>query len=218
MSDPAATAVLLSSLRQGVPLTGDVARDVPMFLTHHGFPHTAVHCGAVAREARRLALLFGVDAATAERAGWLHDISVVFPNAERIAAARTLGVSVLPEEECFPMIVHQKLSAALARALFGERDAAVLSAIECHTTLKMDATALDTVVFVADKVAWDQPGTPPYLDDLLVALDHSLDAAALVYLRYLWERREMLGVIHPWFQDAYRQRNAASWCPSSPSD
>jgi len=39
---------------------------------------------------------------------------------------------------------------------------------------------------------------------LLAALAHSLDAAAFVYLRFLWERRVTLGVIHPWFVDAYR--------------
>ena len=201
---------LLASLRSDLPLVGEVARDVPAFLLHRGFPETAQHCAAVAREARRLARRVGADAAAAERAGWLHDISVIFPNAERIAIARTFGVPVLPEEIAFPMIVHQKLSAALAQGLFGERDAAVLSAVACHTTLKADAATLDTVLFVADKIAWDQPGRPPYLDDLLVALDRSLDAAALVYLRFLWDRRETLGVIHPWFRDAYRQRAIAS--------
>jgi len=120
-------------------------------------------------------------------------------------AAHTLGVVILPEEAAFPMILHQKLSAVLARDLFGERNDAVLSAIGCHTTLKADASTLDTVVFVADKIAWDQPGIPPYRDELLAALAHSLDAAAFVYLGYLWERRETLGIIHPWFVDAYQQ-------------
>lgn len=179
---------------------------MPVFLVHHGFPETAKHCAAVARQARQLALRVGADAAAAERAGWLHDVSVIFPNAERIAIAHTLNVPVLPEEIAFPMIVHQKLSAVLARDLFGERDGAVLSAVACHTTLKVDATTLDTVLFVADKIAWDQPGQPPYLDELLAALDRSLDAAAFVYLRYLWDRRETLGVIHPWFREAYLQR------------
>ena len=222
MSNRSSADGLLASLRRGVPLTGDVARDVPAFLIHHGFPHTAGHCEAVAREARRLALVFGADAAAAERAGWLHDVGVIFPNAERIGTARTLGVPVLPEEVAFPMIVPQNLSALLARALFAEQDAAVLSAIGCHTTLKADATAFDTVVFVADKIAWDQPGVPPYLGDLLVALTHSLDAAALSYLRYLWEGRETLGVIHPWFRNAYEQRAAtgatARYRPASPHD
>lgn len=199
-------ALLLPSLWDGMTLAGEPRRAVPAFLIAHGCPATARHCAAVANEARRIATLVGADADGAERAGWFHDVSAIFPTAARIAAAHTLGVTVLPEEATFPMILHQKLSAILARDLFGERDDAVLSAIGCHTTLKTDASTLDTVVFVADKIAWDQPGIPPYRDALLAALAHSLDAAAFVYLRYLWERCETLGVIHPWFRAAYQER------------
>ncbi len=199
-------ARLLQSLRDGMTLAGEPRRAVPAFLIAHGCPATARHCAAVANEARRIAALVSADADGAERAGWFHDVSAIFPTAERVAAAQAFGVDVLPEEAAFPMILHQKLSAVLARNLFGERNDAVLSAIGCHTTLKADASTLDTVVFVADKIAWDQPGIPPYRDALLAALAHSLDAAAFVYLRFLWERRATLGVIHPWFMDAYRQR------------
>lgn len=103
------------------------------------------------------------------------------------------------------MIVHQKLSALMARELFGITDAEVLSAIGCHTTLKANASPLDKTLFVADKIAWDQQGRPPYLTDLLAALERSLDGAALVYLDYLWERRETLPVLHPWVRAAHRQ-------------
>ncbi len=203
-----AAADLLGNLRRGITTTGETGRDVSAFLAHHGHAHTATHCVAVTREARRIARLVGADESGAERAGWFHDVSAVIPNAERIDAAHALGVAVLPEEAAFPMIVHQKLSAMLARELFREGDAAVLSAIGCHTTLKAGATTLDTVVFVADKIAWDQSGIPPYLAALLSALDTSLDAAAFVYLRYLWERRDTLGVVHPWFREAYQERVA----------
>lgn len=196
---------LLRNLRDDMMLSGEPCRDVPAFLIAHGFPATARHCAAVASEARRIAALVGADADSAERAGWFHDVSAIFPTAARVAAAHTLGVVILPEEAAFPMILHQKLSAVLARELFGERNDAVLSAVGCHTTLKADASTLDTVVFVADKIAWDQPGIPPYRDALLAALAHSLDAAACVYLHFLWERRATLGVIHPWFADAYQQ-------------
>jgi len=135
------------------------------------------------------------------------------PDGDRVAAAQAFGVDVLPEEAAFPMILHQKLSAVLARGLFGERNDAVLSAIGCHTTLKVGASTLDTVVFVADKIAWDQPGIPPYRDALLGALAHSLDAAAFVYLHFLWERRATLGVIHPWFVAAYQQHANTGRCP-----
>jgi len=194
---------LLAALVAGWSPTGDVRRDAPAFLRRHALPHTAVHVAAVAAEARRLARRFGLDAEAAATAGWLHDISAPIPNDERVAAARTLGVEVLPEEAAFPMILHQKLSVVLARDLFAVRDAATLSAIGCHTTLKAGASSLDVAVFVADKIAWDQPGTPPYLAPLVAALDTSLDAAAGVYLDHLWERRASLGTVHPWFLAAH---------------
>lgn len=193
------------NLLNGVTLTGVLAQDAPAFLIHHGSPHTAKHVADVAAEARRVAEKTGANAEQAEAGGWLHDISTVIPNEQRIAAAEHWGVDVLAEEAAFPMIIHQKLSVVIARELFGVTDAAILSAIGCHTTLKANATLLDKVVFLADKLAWDQPGVPPYYDDMVVALEHSLDDAALVYLQFLWDRRESLRVVHPWMVDAYRE-------------
>lgn len=190
---------LLADLGQDVVFTGDLARDVTIFLTHHGCPKTAEHSTAVAAEAGRIAAQVGGDVTLAVRAGWLHDVSAVFPAAARVDIAVQLGLDVLPEEARLPMILHQKLSVVLAREIFGVTDEAVLSAVGCHTTLKARASWLDKVVFVADKLAWDQPGVPPYYDGLVKALDRSLDDAACLYLRYLWDRRVSLAVVHPWF-------------------
>jgi HD superfamily phosphohydrolase YqeK len=85
-------------------------------------------------------------------------------------------------------------------------DREILSAIGCHTTLKTKATLLDKVVFLADKIAWDQVGKPPYLNKVIEALEVSLDAAVLEYLDYLWERRDQLQVLHPWFIEAREAR------------
>ena len=175
---------------------------VHTFLSAHGHEATAIHCRQVAEQARLLAHQFGVDPERAYLAGLLHDISAVIPTDERLAQAQAWGVDILPAERAAPMILHQKLSAVMARRDFGVEDAGVLSAIGCHTTLKPHASRLDKVVFLADKIAWDQPGEPPWLDDLLRALDDSLDAACLVYLDYLWERRAELLVVHPWLAAA----------------
>ena len=67
------------------------------------------------------------------------------------------------------------------------------------------ATPLDKVVFVADKIAWDGAGDPPYLDAIMAAVERSLDQAAWCYLDYLWQRRATLAAAHPWFIAAHRQ-------------
>lgn len=112
-------------------------------------------------------------------------------------------MAVLPEEEVFPMLLHQGLSAIMARRWFGMEDALVLSAIGTHTTLRAGASRLDKIVFVADKIAWDQPGPPPYLTGIKVALERSLDEAALFYLEYL--NNHLSGPLHPWARAALEQ-------------
>ena len=194
----------LVSLLDGVTLTGAVREDMIASLSRHGCQHTAGHCVRVAAEAKVLAARFGEDPAAAEVAGWLHDISAMVPNDERVALAEQLGLDILPEERRLPMILHQKLSAVFARELFGIHDPAILSAIGCHTTLRPAASGLDKVVFLADKIAWDQPGEPPYLAEVTAGLQRSLDQAVFGYVGWLWQRRDTLPVVHPWLVGAYK--------------
>jgi predicted HD superfamily hydrolase involved in NAD metabolism len=182
--------------------TGNIRKDATDFLVQHGHATTAGHCSSVASKAKELAKQFSADLSKAEIAGWLHDISAVVPNEKRIEMARTHDLEVLREEEKLPMIIRQKLSRLIARDVFHVHDEEILSAVECHTTLKANASPLDKIVFVADKIAWDQAGKPPYLEQILEALEHSLNTAALVYLDYLWEQRETLPVLHPWVVEA----------------
>lgn len=69
-------------------------------------------------------------------------------------------------ERKFPMIIHQKLSRVIAKEIFKVEDEEILNAICCHTTLRKHATKMDLVLFVADKIEWDQKGTPPYLIEI----------------------------------------------------
>ncbi|SIQ75700.1 MULTISPECIES: HD domain-containing protein [unclassified Paenibacillus] len=196
------------SLLKPVPLSGDLQKDIHAFLVTNGREDTASHCMAVGAEARRLAEAADCDPAQAEQAGWLHDIGAVYPNDVRIEAARLLNLDVLPEEEAFPMIVHQKLSRQMGHDLFGIRDAAVLDAAGCHTTLRPCSTLLDRAVFVADKIKWDQTGEPPYLNLLLPSLELSVTHAAFAYLSYMWDQRDKLRVVHPWLRSSYLELSA----------
>lgn len=195
----------LAAYLEGISLSGNLRDDMVTLLERHGCAKIAGHCLRVGAEARRLAQNYAADEAQAEVAGWFHDISAILPDEQRAGLAERLGVEVLPEERRFPMILHQKLSACVAEGLFEITTPAILSAIACHTTLKPGASRLDKIVFLADKIAWDQPGEPPYLAELLQALGASLDQATFVYLDYLWQRRETLAVIHPWLAAAYQE-------------
>ena len=185
---------------RGVELGRGLQADVSAFLGAHNRAHTLAHVQQVAAEASQLALRCGADVVKAEQAGLLHDISAVIPNNRRLEAARRWGLAVLPEEETFPMLIHQQLSGVMAREIFGVQDEEVLSAVACHTTLHHAASQLDLVLFVADKIAWDQPGSPPYFEALNAALEQSLAQAARVYLEYL--REHLSGPLHPWARAA----------------
>lgn len=194
---------ILAKLIESFEQTGDIEKDARYFLELHNFPRIAEHSIRVGNESKRLAREFGVDEDSAAISGFLHDVSVVFPNNERIRVSKELGIEVLPEEEIFPLIAHQKISKVMAREIFNIDDESILNAIGCHTTLKSNSTKLDRVLFVADKIEWDQKGTPPYIEELKKMLNISLEHGAFAYINYMWEQRDSLKVVHPWLEDSY---------------
>ncbi len=159
-----------------------------------------LHLCDVAKEAKALASRCGINEDQAYMAGLLHDIGGIFPNDQRIAKAKAFHIPLFKEEIALPMIIHQKLSKVLAEQHFLISDEAILLAISCHTTLKADASVLDKVVFIADKIQWDGEGEPPYLSGLLDALDTSLSDACLYYILYLLAHD--IKVLHPWLIEA----------------
>ncbi|ACK95148.1 MULTISPECIES: bis(5'-nucleosyl)-tetraphosphatase (symmetrical) YqeK [Bacillus] len=183
--------------------TGKIDNDIKDFLLKYNKEFTYKHSIRVANEAKKIAEKFHVDKEKAAIAGYLHDISGIFPNEERIAVAEEFGVEIEGAERKFPMIIHQKLSRVIAKEIFKVEDEDVLDAICCHTTLRKHPTKMDLVLFVADKIEWDQKGTPPYLIEIKKGLEKSLEKAAFVYISYLWERKDTLKVIHPWLEEAY---------------
>lgn len=180
-------------------LTNDLTIDVQRYLGKE-FEHVATHSKEVAKCAGLLAARFKADEEVARQAGLLHDISVIVPNNEKIQLAEQVGITIYEEERQIPMLSHQKLSRYMAKELFRIADVSALSAIECHTTLKGQASKMDHIVFLADKIKWDQGGEPPYLSELLAALEYSLEAASLVYIEYLLAHDIL--VVHPWLEEA----------------
>ena len=195
---------VLSSLTKEFNFSGNLPKDAAAFLNHHECPKTATHSWQVANTAERLAQRFGLDQVSAAQAGWLHDISAVIPNKNRLETAQRIGLEVLPEEEEVPLLLHQKISAAIASQLFNLRDPSVLGAIGCHTTLKPSPDQMDLLLFAADKLSWDQKGIPPYAAAMETALSRSLEEAAWVYQDYLWHSGK-LKIIHPWMRASYQE-------------
>lgn len=172
--------------------TGDIAADAGALLLSRGKPATWRHVQAVAQECVKLANRFGLDAEQCHLAGILHDVSAVMPAAEMLRYAQTHDMPLDDAEINHPFLLHQRLSALVARDCFGVTDEVVLNAIACHTTLRANATGVDMALFLADKIAWDQPGEPPFLQIVNDALAVSLKHACRAYIDYVMDNGMIL--------------------------
>ncbi|HCC06843.1 MAG TPA: HAD family hydrolase [Clostridiales bacterium] len=193
----------IEQIKLNAILTGDIKKDVENLLNIYGCSRIAEHSRNVAEQSKILALKFNYDLRKAEIAGYLHDISGIIPNSERVNVAEKLNIEILKEEREFPLILHQKISGVISKEVFKIDDVEIINAISCHTTLKKEPSKLDLILFVADKIAWDQEGKPPYINEVLIGIDSSLEQGAYEYIKYLIDRKEELKVVHPILIDAY---------------
>lgn len=189
---------IFTPIIQGFHFTGDIRKDSYNLLINHKRFIIAEHTLRVWSKAKSLAKIYEIDEEAAETSAFLHDIGGIYLNEERYKISKALGIEVVPEEEVLPLILHQKISAVMARELFNINDERILSAISCHTTLKANASKLDMLIFLADKIEWDQKGTPPYLEEIEKALPISLELAAFRFIKYQLSNKNNLKVIHPW--------------------
>lgn len=132
--------------------SNDLCEDSYDLLMSYNCKVVAEHSKRVAEECKKLAKRFKYNEKMAEIAGLLHDISAIYPNSKKVELSKALGVEILEEEEKFPLILHQKVSKVMANEIFKVEDEKILSAIECHTTLKKNPSKLDLILFVADKI------------------------------------------------------------------
>lgn len=175
-----------------IPQTGDLSRDMEILMRQNGKEKTFAHMTAVAEVNRKLAERFWLDAEKCFTAGLLHDVSAVIRPADMLAYAKEQGFILCEAEMKYPFLLHQRLSAAVVKECFSITDRGVLSAIACHTTLKENADAYDMALFIADKLAWDQEGVPPFFDAVNTALEESLEKACWVYMRYMVDSGKLL--------------------------
>ncbi len=192
-------------------LTGNLARDVQNLLEANGKPRTFEHVLNVSRVCRDIAARFGLDARACEAAGLLHDISAVITPADMLACVQSRRLPLCEAELRHNFLLHQRVSRMIALKYFGVSDENILLAIECHTTLREGASPCDMALFIADKLAWDQEGTPPFYEDVSAALDRSLEAACLTYMDFMVDSGRLLcphvnwTAAHRWLREKLAQ-------------
>lgn len=181
-------------------MTGRIEEDVSRLLTANGRVKTEAHVRNVAHEAGRIARMYGLDEEICMAAGFLHDVSAVIRPDDMLRLAMRRGMTLCEAERRYPFLLHQRMSRLAAREAFGVTDERVLSAVECHTTLKEHASPEDMTLFLADKLAWDQEGEPPFAEEVMSALSRSLKKACLVYMEYMNKQGKVLCPHEHWIQ------------------
>lgn len=178
-------------------LSGNLKNDVCLFLRLNHHEHTLKHSLEVAEESFHLAQIFHGDVQKCYQAALLHDIAAVLSPTQMLAYAQEQHWFLDESEKRYPFLLHQRLSAVLAQDIFQINARVVLSAITHHTTLKADPNKVEMIVFIADKIKWDQQGMPPYLSLVTQSLDMSLERACYQYLDYQFEHHKLL-YPHQW--------------------
>lgn len=165
---------------------------------------TYIHVCQVAFMACHLSKIYHLDNNKCILASLLHDISAIMSVEKMYEIAKQRNFDIDESEEKYHFLLHQRISCIMAREWFGVVDMDILSAIECHTTLKKDANAYDRVVFLADKLAWDQAGMPPYFNELKSVCERSLEEGCYWFLKYQFDHQRLL-MPHQWLLEAYQQ-------------
>ena len=175
-------------------ITSDIVVDVNNFLLENNKKKTLKHVMDVASTNSKIAEKYGLDKNICIISGYLHDISAVIQPNDMLTYMVENNLFVDESERKYPFILHQRISRLLAKTFFNIDDETILSAIECHTTLKSNPSQYDMALFIADKLSWDQKGIPPFYDVVIKSLSLSLEKACLSYINYIIDNGMIL---HP---------------------
>ena len=109
-----------------------------------------IHSLNVAKEAVRLAKLYGADVKKAEVAGLLHDVTKETPPQEQLKLIKASGIILSEVQKVSPKLWHAISGAAYIRMKLSVTDPDIISAIRFHTTGRAQMSVLEKVIFVAD--------------------------------------------------------------------
>ena len=140
------------------------------------------HMAAVAAEARRLARLHGIDEERAALAAWTHDIARSTRPEDLLRQARELGWNPNEVEEAAPILLHGPVAACLLPSRYGVNDEEILAVARWHSTGRAGMSALEKVVFLADKVEPEKLARESDLEEVRRLAETDLDGAVLRYL------------------------------------
>jgi predicted HD superfamily hydrolase involved in NAD metabolism len=142
------------------------------------------HIRRVEEEAVRLAALHGVDEGRARLAALGHDLVRHETGPRLLQLAAAYGLTPDDIERASPILVHGPVAAAMLLRDYAVDDSELVAGVDCHTTARTGMTALEKVLFVADKIEPHKLAREAALAEVKEAAETDLDAAVLRYLDY----------------------------------
>lgn len=173
--------------------------------TNNQMLDTLAHVLKVRDNALILANRYVIDYEQAKNAALLHDISNLVSVDNYLSIAEAMDLEIFPAEREFPALLHQRISRIIAVETFNILDKEILNAINCHSTLRKGASQLDKLLFVADKLSWDDKDMPAYMPLVRKAAQVSLDNAIKCYFENLMLNKEAIKYPHPWLLEAWNE-------------
>jgi len=131
------------------------------------------HSLGVAEASVALAQGFGFSTSFVEKAliaDFLHDAAKLMTPAKLFAAADDFQLGLDEWDRATPQTVHPFVGAALVQQTFNIRDPDILNAIRYHTTGRTGMSALEKIVYIADKTE-KRTRNPEYIAEMTAALD-----------------------------------------------
>lgn len=162
------------------------------------------HTMGVMYTAASLAMAHGENMEKALLAGLLHDCAKCIPNDKKLKMCKKYQIDVTESEKKSPFLLHAKLGAYLAEAVYGVSDPDVLHAIAVHTTGTPGMNRLDKIIFIADYMEPNRDKAAD-LPEVRTLAFQDLDATMRLILKdtlvYLEQSRD---VIDPMTEQTYK--------------
>lgn len=154
------------------------------------------HILGVERMAVRLAAKLGEDVVKCRTSALYHDFAKSYSLERSIGVMERYHVKIDGMERTSTDLLHSKVAAALAKNKYGIIDEDVLNAITFHTTGRVNMSAVEKIIFVADAI--EESRMYDGVEDLRQMAFTDLDLALLEVLNrqiiYLIQKGK---IIHP---------------------
>ena len=149
-------------------------------------PNRVAHVLGCRDTAVELAHRWGVDETDAARAGILHDITKALDGPLQLTLCAEYGRILSDFSRRYPKTLHALTGSLVAQRIFGE-NAAIVAAIESHTTGKAAMNTLEKIIYVADYMEpnRDFPGVDRLRELAFSDLDEALRLGLMMTLEHL---------------------------------